>query len=137
MSAFGDKALGGCVWVEFRPSMAGVGLRVWHVEVRLWVRVWGQGLGSARPEGISKGKGSDPASQQVPQVPRWQGKCWPHSLLILCPQDGLSCFPSGRGNPSPPPVALQEHWFHPASTSPPPLLPTTSYPVAGGFLPFC
>ena len=129
-----------------KGSTAGGGLRVQSLEVRPWVEVWGQGLGSAQLEGASAGEGLDLGPQQAPQGPRRQGKCWPHSLLILCSPKGLCLSllipslwvgPSERGNPSPLPAAAQGCWSHPASTSPsclpPPPHPTL--PVTWGFLP--
>ena len=88
--------------------------------------------GPTRMEGASVGQASGLGSQQAPQSPSGQVKCWPHFLLILCPPNGPPPFPSlGMGTlllshrPSGVPVPS-------ASTSHPPSLLPTSYLVTGG-----
>ena len=105
-----------------KDNMAGGGLRA-------WIRVQGQGLGSAQPVVALECRGSGPRPQQAPYGPGGWGKHWLCSFLILQSPKGLSASPllpslwvghSRCGNPSPPPATPQGHPSHPASISPPP-----------------
>ena len=90
-SEFRGKALGGDVWVGFRPSAVRWGVRVRRVEVRPWVGVCVQGLGSVQLEGASEGGGLGLGPQWAPQGPSGQGEPWPCSLPILYSPKGLPC----------------------------------------------
>ena len=57
-----------------------------------------------RPEGASVGRRSGLGSQQAPGGPGGQGKCWPRSLLIVCPPSGAPTpIPLGAWDPFPSP----------------------------------